>query len=80
MKLSKKQRDEVIELLRCAADLQRTITTTWAMQGYDTAVYDAATTAKLYVMDELRVGWTSWLDYRDLCLEAAVLVEEGTLP
>lgn len=78
MKLTKEQREEVVELLRCAAD-----------RGYLADVYDDASDWTLYIyafnaawlgiVDSVRNRPSDTEDRRGRYLEAALLIEEGVL-
>lgn len=90
MTLTKRQRAEVVELLRCAADrcaidsshglysvAQLIGYATWTERavGGDPAVWHFACEARNFVHQD---GY--WFGYWHECLEAAMRVEEGTWP
>jgi hypothetical protein len=83
MKLSKRQRAQVVELLRCAADVvSETRLPIARASDYlglysDDVIVDLAHAARMDVSD----GWPDSDDvYRQGVLEAAARVEEGTWP
>ena len=84
MKLTRKQREQVVELLRCTVwECQRVRNAglygvahqlglrTWERRSH--TVWKAARDARMHVADPT-------LDYAAACLEAAQLVEEGLWP
>lgn len=84
MKLTKKQRDEVVMILRCAADVARS---TWfgvdaiaeaSVWPDDIALRRLAERAYFDVLSRPRDCWNDLTQY--CLLEAALLVEEGVLP
>lgn len=88
MRLTKKQREQVVELLRCAADWPRDqeqvngIALTVGsldLEGQDDVV-NAAFRARGSVKTAMDDFELSEADYRDKLLEAAMRVEEGSWP
>jgi hypothetical protein len=77
VKLTKKQRAEVVELLRCAADREYGIRTTsnW--------LYFRGLRISFQAEEAAMEAWWSVPsrdDHRQACLEAAARVEEGSWP
>lgn len=80
--MTPKQRADVVELLRCAADCWHTIGCgiggAWHLLQCDGEIHDAAVkawdmTARNHEYPTVIRGYT----YADMCLEAAARVEEG---
>ena len=82
--MTKKERAQVVELLRCAADgtdWTYDVVTTGREQGYSSAVVQTACAARWAVSDERRGAWDGSSKYnREDRLEAAQRVEEGSYP
>lgn len=76
MKLTAKQRAEVVELLRCAADANSLgVAAECLLEDPISEPWEWARHARQAVNRELRA-----LDYSTQCLEAAARVEEGSWP
>lgn len=89
MRMSKTQRAQVVELLRCAADLGMSgvvapLSEAIARVGTRTSPLEyVADNAVDAVAKELEIPWwdrDGWSDYASHCLEAALRVELGEWP
>jgi hypothetical protein len=88
VKLTKKQREEVVILLRCVADdriaagytSNTRLANAWQWIGVAALVADLAIESRLKAEDLVWSKVGRMPRYEDSCLEAAALVEEGVLP
>lgn len=85
--MTRKERAQVVELLRCAADLGISGVscplTEASHRLAGLSITDDADDVVRAVIDELSDPWWSgdtWEDYATHCLEAAARVEEGSWP
>lgn len=80
--MTKKQREQVVELLRCAADVQGIGNAASALDLIDGPFWGAAIKAWESTADVIteKRGHMSGISYEDICLEAAARVEEGQWP
>lgn len=84
--MTKRQREQVVELLRCAADIA--VTKTWRLWGCGpTAADDLMASERTRTLAELAITRVSSGDdapdgyaYISAALEAAARVEEGSWP
>jgi hypothetical protein len=83
--ITSRRRAQIVELLRCAADVDSIAVAFWYLTGVNVddvndrhhLVWDLAVQARIGITND---DYRAWVEYRLSCLEAAKRVEDGEWP